>query len=58
MVYLAPAGRWHFLLTVVLGCGALALFQRDCGKSLEASVSVCSAPTKPLPVQDKPINLI
>lgn len=57
MVYLAPADQWCFLLTVV-GLCALALFQRDCGKSLEVSDSVYSAPAKPLAIQDKPNNLI
>lgn len=57
----SPCWLMAFSLDYCVGLCALALFQRDCGKSLEASDSVfslCSAPAKPLSVQDKPNNLI
>lgn len=49
---------WLMVFSLDVGLFALALFQPDCGKSLEASDSVWPAPARPLPVQDKHKNLI
>lgn len=54
----SPCWSMTFSLDCRVGLCALALFQRDCGKSLEASDSVSSARAKPFPVQDNPNNLI